>query len=144
MATIRTPLLVVLLTAVASAADPPRPIADLPFHEDAPPYRIVVDVAPEGNARRMPLMLDTGAATSVMSPRYARDLGVRVDPLQQDPYRRATVLGRDLLFHVYTRRSDTATTGGGFEFAVLGGDFLSRYVLELDFRTRRVRFFDPD
>jgi predicted aspartyl protease len=91
----------------------------------------------------MPLQIDTGAAVTVLTPRLARSLGVHVTPLRRHPYRRATALGRDLLFRVDTRRSDTASTAA-FEYSVVGGDFLAQYVVELDFRRRRVRFLNPD
>lgn len=129
----------------ASDLDPPADavLANVPF-EEAPPHRIRIDLAPPENARRLPLELDTGATASAMSPRLARSLGVKVSRTKSTPYRRATRLGRDVLFYVVTRRSDTAATGGGFEFGLLGGDFLSDYVVELDFEGRRVRFIDPD
>jgi predicted aspartyl protease len=117
-------------------------LAALPF-DPAEHRGIVIDLAPEGNARKLPLQLDTGATASVVTPGMARALGVKVNPLRQDPHRRKTVLGRDLLFYVDTRRSDTAASNG-FEYGVLGGDFLASYVVELDFLKRRVRFLDPD
>lgn len=117
-------------------------IADLPFAPDTPETRITVDLAPDGQ-RPFVLMLDTGANTSVMSVRAARARGVSVRSLKRSPYRKRTRLGRDLLFLVDSRRSDTGAAAP-FEFAVLGADFLDDYVVELDYPGRRVRFFDPD
>src|SRR5262245_7483912 len=133
--------------ARADAAASPEPdakavLATLPFLGDAPPHRIFVDLAPEGNARKMPFQLDTGATTSYVSPNLARVMGVKVSRTKSDPYRRKTSLGRDLLFYGDTRRSDTGSSSGN-EFGLLGADFLADYVLELDFAQRRVRFLDP-
>jgi predicted aspartyl protease len=68
---------------------------------------------------------------------------VRVRRRKADPYRRATVLGRDLLFWIDSRSTDTASRTG-WEYGLLGGDFLAEYVVELDFAARRVRFLDRD
>lgn len=118
-------------------------LAELPFLESAEVNRVYLDLAPDGSRRPLRMLLDTGAVESVMTPRTARALGVHVRPMKSDPYRRATVLGRDLLFYVDTRRSDTASDASS-EYGVIGGDFLARYVVELDFARRRVRFLDRD
>lgn len=141
-----------LCLAVASARsgaepapDPPAEavLASLPFESAALAWRkIAIDLAPEGNARRLHFILDTGATNSVVTPRLARSMGVKVSRTKSDPYRRATSLGRDVLFYVDTRRSDTAARGD-FEFGVLGGDFLASYMVELDFAKKQVRFLDP-
>jgi hypothetical protein len=89
------------------------------------------------------MMLDTGAADSVLTPRYAQKLGVMVRREQDRPYRRATRLGRDLQFWVDARSSDTASKTG-WEYGLLGGTFLREYVLEIDFPSRRVRFLNPE
>ncbi|MGH0031518.1 MAG: aspartyl protease family protein, partial [Myxococcota bacterium] len=138
-------LLLALAPASPAAGDPPAEalLAAIPFHPQTPPKRIVIDLAPPENQRRFPLMLDTGATHSVLSPRTARALGVSVRRTKRTPYRRSTLLGRDLHFHVATRSSDTAVGPGGFEYGLLGGDFLDDFVVELDFATRHVRFYDP-
>jgi len=138
----------VVATALAAAADelpPGAVLAELPFLEapENDPDKVHIDLAPEGNARSLSLMLDTGANMSVMSPGAARERGVRTRRIKTTPYRRATRLGRDIHFWVYTRRSDGFGPGGA-EFAVLGGDFLSDYVVEIDYPGRRVRFLDSD
>jgi predicted aspartyl protease len=89
----------------------------------------------------MPLVLDTGATRSVMTPGMARDLGVHVRRARTRPYRRPTRLGRDLQFFVDASSSDTGARGG-WEYGLLGGEFLARYVLEIDCAARRVRFLD--
>jgi predicted aspartyl protease len=130
--------------AVAPGAPPPpgdAVVAELPFEPTGEPNRIVVDLAPEGG-RPFPMYLDTGADTSVLTPRMARRLGVTVRRLKNTPYRRGTRLGRDLSFYIDTRSSDTASKTG-WEYGLLGGEFLVDYVVELDFPNRRVRFFDP-
>ncbi|HVH17801.1 MAG TPA: aspartyl protease family protein [Myxococcota bacterium] len=127
------------------APDPPADavLASLPFESAALKWRkIAIDLAPDGNARRLHFILDTGATNSVVTPRLARSMGVKVSRTRSDPYRRATSLGRDVLFYVDTRRSDTAARGD-FEFGVLGGDFLTSYVVEIDFEKKQVRFLDP-
>jgi hypothetical protein len=70
-------------------------------------------------------------------------LGVSVRRVKSTPYRRATILGRELQFLVDVRASDSGTQTG-IEIGLLGGNFLEAYVLEVDYATRRVRFLDPD
>ena len=125
----------------------PEPTADalvaaIPFEKNANDGRIVIDLAPDGH-RPLTMLLDTGATASIVTPRYARSLGVSPRKVRDREVQRATRLGRDLLFWVDTRRSDTAAPGS-FEFGVVGGTFLRNYVVELDFESRIVRFFDPD
>lgn len=131
---------------IAQAGSPgPSPeavIGMLPFDPSAPVYRVQVDLAKEG-ARSLSLVLDTGANVSVVTPRYARSIGVSVRRDKDTPYRRATSLGRDLQFWVDTRSSDTGSQTG-WEYGVLGGSFLEEYVLEIDYPNRVVRFLDPD
>jgi len=132
-----------LLTGPATAATDPPPeavVAELPFLGDEP-NRVYIDLAPKGSSRPFRLMLDTGATETVMTPRVARALGVKVRRLKRDPYRRKTLLGRDLLFYIDTRRSDTASRTG-WEYGLLGGGFMKDYVVEIDFPARRVRFLD--
>jgi len=89
------------------------------------------------------MLLDTGAEGSVMTPLYARELGVNVRRAREEPYQRATVLGRELQFWVDTQSSESASRTG-WEYGLLGGNFLANYVVELDFPHRKVRFIDPD
>lgn len=117
-------------------------LAELPFLEPEQTQRVIVDLAPEGSARPFELMLDTGAQWSVLTPRVARALGVSVRRTRDRPYRRATRLGRDLQFWVDTSRSDTGSAT--FEYGLLGGQFLAKYVVEIDYPGRQVRFLDPD
>jgi len=117
-------------------------LAVLPFLDFPEPNRIIVDLAPEGSAKPLRLMLDTGASHSVMTPLAARELGVQVRRTKQDPYRRPTRLGRDLLFFVDAQVTDTGSKTG-WEYGLLGGNFLADYVVEIDFPARRVRLLDP-
>jgi hypothetical protein len=140
MALLRRLLLVpaaLLLTAPLRADEPPSDaiLADLPFLDSGEANRVYVDLAPRGGKRRLPMLLDTGTDFSVFTPRAARAAGVRVRRVKGAPYRRATVLGRDLQFSVDVGSSDTASRTG-WEYALLGGNFLAHYVLELDFRAR--------
>lgn len=116
-------------------------VADVPFEPYPERNRVVVDLSPDAN-RPFPLMLDTGASHSVLTPLVARRLGVSVRRQKADPYLRATKLGRDLAFYIDTSSSDTGSRTG-FEVGLLGGNFLQHYVVELDFDARRVRFLDP-
>jgi hypothetical protein len=139
-------VLAALLAAapISSRASEPPPeavLADLPF-EAGEPNRVIVDLAAEGSAKPFPLFLDTGASWSVLTPRMARELGVKVRRLKDDPYRRETRLDRDLQFWIDDRSSDTASKTG-WEYGLLGGQFLAEYVVEIDFPARRVRFLDP-
>jgi predicted aspartyl protease len=150
MAAMRAALALTLLAslevgdALAEAAPEPPPesvLAVLPFEAGHETNRVMVNLAPEGG-RPFVMMLDTGASVSVITPRMARELGVRVRTLKDTPYRRATRLGRDLQFWVDTESSDTAARTG-WEYGLLGGEVLDDYVVEIDFPGRRVRFLDP-
>jgi hypothetical protein len=130
----------------ASAGPAPEPppeavVAALPFQRWDEPNRVVVDLAREGD-RPLVMMLDTGASESVVTPLMARRLGVTVRRAKATPYRRATRLGRDLQFYVDTRSSDSGSKTG-WEYGLVGGDFLDDYVVEIDFPGRTVRFLDP-
>jgi predicted aspartyl protease len=131
-----------LLGTPASSEGPPpgAVVADVPFLPAGGPNRILIDLAPEAGQRRFPMMLDTGATYSVVSRSFAREMGVSVRPAKETPYRRATRLGRDLQFLVHLG-SDSSTHPSGYGF--VGGNFLGRYVLEIAFSERRVRFLDP-
>jgi predicted aspartyl protease len=138
-------LLLAAAGAIATAAeawDPPEEavLAEIPFaagHTSG----VWIDLAPADVDRPMVLQLDTGASASVLTPALAGALGVRVRRLKSTPYRRPTRLGRDLQFWIDTRWSDTASSAG-MEFGLLGGTFLSSYVIEIDYGARRVRFLD--
>ncbi len=131
----------VALAAGAAAQVPESAVvATLPFEPREDPLEIVIDLSVPG-ARPFPLLLDTGAMVTVLSPKVARELGVPIRRLKPTPYRRATRLGRDLQFYVHTSSSDTAARM--FEFGLLGGDFLEQYVVELDIPNRVVRLLDP-
>jgi predicted aspartyl protease len=137
-------LLFVAAAAHGAGAPEPPPeavIATLPFAPSHEANRVMVDLAPEGG-RPFVMMLDTGASDSVITPGMARQLGVRVRRTKQTPYRRATRLGRDLQFWIDTQSSDTAARTG-WEYGLLGGEFLDDYVLEIDFPGKTVRFLDP-
>lgn len=138
-------LAALLAAAPGSRASEPPPeavLAELPFLPGEP-NRVVVDLAREGSEKPFPLFLDTGASWSVLTPGMARELGVKVRRLKSDPYRRETRLGRDLQFWIDDRSSDTASKTG-WEYGLLGGQFLAEYVVEIDFPARRVRFLDPE
>jgi predicted aspartyl protease len=127
---------------VVSAPEPSAKaiLADIPFEQSEESHRIFVNLAKEGS-RPLVMLLDTGAQYSVMTPGTARSLGVSVRATKSSPYRRGTRLGRDLQFWVDTSASDTGARG--FEYGLLGGNFLEQYVVELDFPRERVRFLDP-
>jgi hypothetical protein len=129
----------------ASAAPAPEPpaaavLAELPFLHPEEPNRVYLDLAEEGE-KPFVMMLDTGAAESVVTPLMARKLGITVRRTKRTPYRRGTRLGRDLEIWVDTRSSDTGSKTG-WEYGLLGGSFLAEYVVEIDFPARRVRFLD--
>lgn len=127
---------------VGAAPEPPAAavLAAIPF-EPGPATRILLNLAPIGH-RPFVMMLDTGAADSVITPLRARELGVSVRKNKSSPYRQGTRLGRDLQFWVDTRSSDTGSKTG-WEYGLLGGTFLVEYVLEIDYPGRVVRFLDP-
>lgn len=140
-------LLALVLAAPSAATDPapaterPGLVADLAFDPDTPAPHIGVDLAPEGQPPFV-LIVDTGAATSLMTVGAARERGVSIRKLKHTAYRKRTRLGRDLLFYVDSRWSDTGNNRN-LELALLGADFLDDYVLEIDYPARRLRFFDP-
>ena len=137
-------LAVTVSAASAGPAPEPAPeavVATLPFRPADEPNRVVIDLSPTAE-RRFEMMIDTGAADSVVTPLVARELGVSVRRTKSTPYRKATALGRDIQFWVDTQTSDTGSKTG-FEYGVVGGEFLDDYVVEIDFPGRRVRFLDP-
>jgi predicted aspartyl protease len=130
----------------ALGADAPEPpsdsvLADVPFEHPEEPNRVYVNLSPEGSAPFV-WMLDTGASFSVMTPLAARAAKVSVRRDKSTPYRRGSRLGRDIEFVVDTQSSDTGSKTG-WEYGLLGGNFLEEYVVEIDFAARRVRFLDP-
>jgi hypothetical protein len=133
----------IVLVASAAAGDPPADavLAELPFLPAAP-NQVKVDLGIEGG-RPLPLLLQTEQLQSFATAGGAREIGLSVRRNKQSPYRRETRLGRDLELYVDARRSDTASAAGG-DYALVAAPFLSRYVLEIDFPGRRVRFLDPD
>jgi predicted aspartyl protease len=142
------PLALLLALAPAAAAgrpasEPPAEavLAELLFQPSEESNRVVVDLAPDG-APPFRLLLDTGAVTSLITPRMARELNVAVRRSKSTPYRRGTRLGKDVQFWVDTRRSDTSSRAG-VEVGLLGADFYDDWVVEIDFAARRVRFLDP-
>jgi hypothetical protein len=126
----------------AQEPPPEAVLAELPFYDFPEPNRIVVDLAPEGSATPLRLMLDTGSGNSIITPLAARELAVSVRRQKDSGYRRPTRLGRDLLFEVEDLGSDTGSKTG-WEYGFVGGNFLAEYVVEIDFSRRRVRLFDP-
>lgn len=130
------------LASAGSDVPPEAVVAELPFLASDEVNRIYVDLAPEGSDP-FRLMLDTGASFSVLTPLAARAAGVSVRVTKDTPYRRTTRLGRDVQFYVDTSSSDTGSKTG-WEYGVLGANFLENYVVELDFAKRCVRFLDPD
>jgi hypothetical protein len=137
--------LFVLAGADASADEVPADavLAVLPFLDSPEPDRIIVDLAPEGSAKPLRLMLDTGATEAVMTPLVARKLGVSIRPQKWDPYRRPTRLGRDLQFFIDASTSDTGSRTG-WEYGIVGGQFLAEYIVEIDIPGRRVRLLDRE
>lgn len=139
-------LLVALVPAAPGRAAPaPEPapdavLAEMPFLHPEEPNRVYVDLAEPGE-RPFVMLLDTGAAESVVTPLAARKLGITVRRNKQTPYRRGTRLGRDIEIWVDTASSDTGSKTG-WEYGLLGGKFLAEYVVEIDFPARRVRVLD--
>jgi hypothetical protein len=137
-------LAITVPAAHAGPAPEPAPeavIATLPFRPSNEPNRVVIDLSPS-EGRRFEMMLDTGATASVVTPLMARDLGVSVRRTKRTPYRKSTVLGRDIQFWVDTKVSDSGSKTG-WEYGLIGGDFFDDYVVEIDFPGRKVRFLDP-
>jgi hypothetical protein len=137
-------LAVTVSAAYAGPAPEPAPdavLATLPFRPANEPNRVIVDLSPS-EGRRLEMMLDTGASDSVVTPRMARELGVSVRRTKSTKYRKNTVLGRDIQFWVDTETSDTGSRTG-WEYGLIGGEFLDDYVVEIDFPNRKVRFLDP-
>ena len=134
---------VVFSGALASAGEPTPDavLAELPFERPEESHRVYVNLAPEGQ-RPFMMLLDTGASGSVITPALARSMGVSIRRHKSSPYRKKTRLGRDLQFHIDDAHSDTGSRTG-WEYGLLGGDFMDDYVVELDFAQRSVRFLDP-
>lgn len=127
--------------ASAHTVSPEAVIEVLTFVERGERNRVYVDLAPDGN-RPFVWLLDTGAQASVMTPLAARAAHVSVRRVKRSPYLRKTRLGRNVRFWVDTSSSDTGSPTG-WEYGLLGGEFLADYVLEIDFPRRVVRFLGP-
>jgi predicted aspartyl protease len=121
--------------------DAPGVLAELPMINSGDGADLLIDIAPPG-ARSFPTQLDTGATHTVLTTNYARALGITVRRIKSDPYQRATVTGDQLRFWVTAQGGGTESRH--FGYALLGGEYLSSYVLDLDFARRRVRFLDPE
>jgi predicted aspartyl protease len=129
---------------VPVAAGPVRGVvAEVPFINTGRGGSIDIDIAPEGDPSFV-VTLDTGAAPTILTTDYARALGISVRSAKRDPYQRATITGTPLRFWVTGQQ--VVGRGRGpthFNYALLGGEFLDRYVVDIDFERRRVRFLDP-
>ena len=127
------------------AGDPPSTegvLADLRFVNTGDDRHIFIDIAEPGAAPFV-VQLDTGAAETVMTPVYARALGVATRSVKSDEHRRDTVTGKPVLFWV-TDQFQGAGGSSGWSYALLGGSYLASYVLEVDVAHRRVRLLDPE
>lgn len=140
--------------ALAAAADTPAPIrypdthdpppgallAEIPFEEDAGITRVAINLAPEAN-RPFVMFLDTGASGSMMTAEMAKEMGINIRAHKSSPYRRRTLLGRDLQFWIDAGSSDRASISG-WSVGLLGATFLEHYLVEIDYPGRVVRFYD--
>lgn len=134
------------LPAVGSVGPPePEPgvLAEVPFINTGDDRDIQIDMAPK-NGRSFVVTLDTGASDTVLTTAYARAMGISVRSVKTDQYRRPTITGDPLPFWVTGQR----VVGGGrgpthFDYALLGGEFMKDYVVDIDFEARVVRFLDP-
>ena len=132
-----------ILAASAIAAEVPEDslVGELEMiRHPSQQFRVAIDVAPE-ESRDFLLWLDTGASDSVLTPGAARANGVNVRRSKSTPYVRKTSLGKDLHFWVDTSRSDQSSAAG-WDYGLLGGRYLSKFVVELDFDAGVVRFYD--
>ena len=129
--------------AASAEPDANAVLAALPFMDADGKKHIVIDLAPEGNARRMPFQLDTAPRTRCVSPLLARSWASRGIRSAAAAYQRKTMLGRDLQFYVDTKRSDTGSSSG-LEFGPARRPLLAEYVVERDFAGRRVRSPRPE
>lgn len=129
-----------LLPSPSSGAEPVAAppgqavLADLPMLLVAGSNRVHFDLAAPGDPP-LPVMLDTSVRNAIAGTRALEKLGGERMPSQTEVYSRRTVLGRSLSVAAWSRSESP--------FVRLGGRFLSHYVLELDFVSRRVRFLDP-
>ncbi len=128
--------------ALASEGREDGVLADLPFLNVGREGPVLIDLArPEDPS--FVVELDTGANDTVLTTDYARALGVSVRSVKSDPYRRPTVTGRTLTFWVMGQQVVGAGVGPShFDYALLGGEFLRDFVVDVDYPRRRVRFLD--
>lgn len=130
--------------AAAQAGDvrPEAVVAEIPFAPTTGLRHVQIDLAPPGSTPLV-MVVATASSYSVITPLAARAAGISIRRDKRDPYRRTTRLGRDVRLWVDERSSDTGARTG-LEHGVLGGDFLSPYVVEIDMPGNRVRFIDPE
>ena len=122
------------------AAPEPGLLADLPFLNLGTDRQIYVDLAPPDKSSFV-VQLDTGAPVVVATPAYAKVLGIAASNTKATANFRDTVIGKPVGVWV------TSQFGGSYEamdYALLGGEFLKDFVIEIDYAHRRLRFFDPD
>ena len=142
-------LILLIVSPVPALSGGPGVLAELPFLDplvhEGPLYpgHIRIDLSPRPR-RPFPMLLDTGTAETLMTPLYARALGISLrSRAGSDSYRRSTILGRDLQLRVDVRAAGTGSRSG-FEYGLLGTNFLRAYVIEVDYQKQRVRFLDPE
>jgi hypothetical protein len=98
------------LSPPALAADPPADaiLAELPFLASEAVNQVVIDLAPEGNARRLRMLMATGRGGGAEAELCdARAMGIR------RTHRRRTLLGTDLDFTIYDSRRSFFGIGFG-------------------------------
>jgi hypothetical protein len=117
-------------------------LADLPFINTGDDRHIFVDLAKPESADFV-VQLDTGATTTIVTPVYARALGVATRSAKSDQNQRESVTGDPLRFWVTTQYVVGGSGEMGWSYALLGGQYLEKYVVEIDYARRRVRLLDP-
>ena len=145
----------------ASSASTPAPGAALAAPTEVP-IQIVNNVPRvaariNGSPQIAVLIVDTGAAATILSPRLARRLGIEVPP--QAPRRNIQVVGGQMVEVARTKVSMIQIGAAVIEDVevgvydavpaeplvdgILGGDILRRFTVTLDHNARRMRLLPP-
>ncbi len=121
---------------------PVSPVAVLPF--DAYGGAIYVPAVINGDSAW--LMLDTGLSRTGLDPAWAKNVGIVPESAAATAVVATIRLGELALMHYRVALyplTGLSEASGRLQVGLLGHDVLQHYAVEIDYRQRRVRLFDP-
>ncbi len=121
---------------------PVSPVAVVPF--DAYGGAIYVPAVINGDSAW--LMLDTGLSRTGLDPAWAKNVGIVPESAAATAVVATIRLGELALMHYRVALyplTGLSEASGRLQVGLLGHDVLQHYAVEIDYRQRRVRLFDP-